>query len=85
MKKIIPRKEINYTIYNEQDRNLIQINSNINIKNIKKSIENNKNEKNELLRKNYSHTKKNFPRIITQIDLKDFRNIRKKRKNFFKI
>ena len=72
IKKSIPKKETNYTIYNDDDRNLIQIKSELNIKNKRN------------LTKNYSNIKKNFPKILTEIDLKDFRNLRKKHKKFFK-
>ena len=36
------------------------------------------------LTKNYSNIKKKFPKLLTEIDLKDFRNLRRKHKQFFK-
>lgn len=84
MKKSIPKKETNYTIYNDDDRNLIQIKSELNIKNKRNSYEFNTIPKKKNLTKNYSNIKKNFPKILTEIDLKDFRNLRRKHKQFFK-
>ena len=37
MKNSIPKKDINYTIYNNDDRNLIQIKSEVNIINKRNS------------------------------------------------
>ena len=84
MKKSIPKKEFNYTIYNDDDRNLIQIKSEVNITNKRNSYEFNIFQKKKNLTKNYSNIKKNFPKILTEIDLKDFRNLRRKHKKFFK-
>ena len=83
MKNSIPKKDINYTIYNNDDRNLIQIKSEVNIINKRNVNEFNTIPKKKLT-KNYSNIKKKFPKLLTEIDLKDFRNLRRKHKQFFK-
>ena len=83
MKRFVPKKEINYTIYNENDINLLKIYSESNI-DLKENNRLNKVTKcKKKISDNFEKNKK-FPKIITEIDLKDFRSIRKKNKHFLK-
>ena len=83
MKRFVPKKEINYTIYNENDINLIKIYSESNIDLNENNRLNKVTKCKKKISDNFEKNKK-FPKIITEIDLKDFRSIRKKNKHFLK-
>ncbi len=81
MKRIVPKKEITFNVYDENDTNLIQIQSDPRIK-----VHYKKRNKSNLFLTHTDKKKniKNYPKILTEIYLKDFRNLRR-RKNHSKL
>ena len=81
MKKYVPKKEINFHVFDDNDKYLIQIQSDPNQYNGKR---NKRNQLNLFLTSNNNSKtlSKKYPRALTEIDLKDFRNIRKKKHKF---
>ena len=76
MKRIIPKKEITFNVYDDNDKNLLQIQSDPKIK-----IHFKKRNKSNLFLTHADKNKniKNYPKILTEIDLKDFRNLRRRK------
>ncbi len=81
MKRIIPKKEINYNVYDDNDINIMQIQSQSN-----RLRTNNKTRNKINLFLTYNTDRgnsdsKRYPKTLTEIDLKDFRNLRRKHRN----
>ena len=85
MKRIIPKKEINYNVYDDNDINVMQIQSD---SNRLKTNNKTRNKINLFLTCNTDRgnsDNKKYPRTLTEIDLKDFRKLRKKHNKILKI
>ena len=81
VKRIIPKKEITFNVYDENDKNLMQIQSDP-----KTKVHIKKRNKSNVFLTHAEKTKniKTYPKILTEISLKDFRNLRR-RKNHSKL
>ena len=81
MKRIIPKKEINYNVYDDNDVNVMKIQSE---SNRLKTNSKTRNKMNYFLSSNTDRgnsDNRKYPKTLTEIDLKDFRNLRRKHHN----